>query len=301
MAEDAERVQKLKEKYNQLKQANATLKKGFLDKQEEHLEESLSPRSLCEKETTIRQQLEEIDRLQYQNSRMTKQVSTLTAQVEEQKKTHTQSTWSMGGLISGKQQQEAIQKAENDLAVLRDELMMKIQENEEFGRGVFGAVRRESIEKWCELHMRVFEAQKQHNEEAERLRDTEATRGRDIERYSAQLKASKEEVERLGIDNKKMGRLLQRSKDHQLSASAQLSESLRQQLDRERCESQNAKEALQRRFARWVPFDWAQHDLWTGFSFSSQRGRMAKQRHQEPSPRIAVGLPPLLRRIADLA
>lgn len=257
MAEDAERVQKLKEKYNQLKQANATLKKGFLDKQEEcnRLEEQIK-----EKETTIRQQLEEIDRLQYQNGRMTKQVSTLTAQVEEQKKTHTQSTWSMGGLISGKQQQEAIQKAESDLAVLRDELMMKIQENEE-------------------LHMRVFEAQKQHNEEAERLRDTEATRGRDLERYSAQLKASKEEVERLGIDNKKMVERLG-TLDHQLSASAQLSESLRQQLDRERCEAQNVKAALQRRFARWVPFDWAQHDLWTGFSFSSQRGRMAKQRHQ---------------------
>lgn len=62
MAEEAERVQKLKEKYNQLKQANATLKKGFLDKQEEctRLEELLK-----EKESTIRQQLEEIDRLQW--------------------------------------------------------------------------------------------------------------------------------------------------------------------------------------------------------------------------------------------
>eukprot|EP00913_Durusdinium_trenchii_P018935 g17793.t1 len=122
----------------------------------------------------------------YSGIRMTKQLGTLTAQVEEQRKSHTQSTWSMGGLISGKQQ-EAIQKAENDLAVLRDELMMKIQENED-----------------SELHMRVFEAQKQHNEEAERLRDTEASRGRDLERYAAQLKSSREEVDHLGIENKKM-------------------------------------------------------------------------------------------------
>eukprot|EP00434_Breviolum_minutum_P017140 symbB.v1.2.015127.t1/scaffold1122.1/size136700/11 len=165
----------------------------------------------------------------------------------------------MGGLISGKQQ-EAVQKAESDLAVLRDELMMKIQENEE-------------------LHMRVFEAQKQHNEEAERLRDTEASRGRDLERYSAQLKSSKEEVERLGIENKRMVERIG-TLDHQLSASAQLSESLREQLDKERAESLSTKQALQRRFTRWVPFDWTQHDLWTGFSMSSHQGRIAKQRQQ---------------------
>ncbi|CAJ1411228.1 unnamed protein product [Effrenium voratum] len=255
MAEEAERVQKLKEKYNQLKQANATLKKGFLDKQEEcgRLEQQLK-----EKEITIRQQLEEIDQLQFQNGRMSKQLGTLTAQVEEQRKSHTQSSWSMGGLISGKQ--EAIQKAENDLAVLRDELMMKIQENEE-------------------LHMRVFEAQKQHNEEAERLRDTEASRGRDLERYAAQLKASKEEVERLTGENRRMVERIG-SLDHQFSASAQLSQSLRDQMEKERLESAQAKQALQLRFARWVPFDWTQHDLWTGFSLSSQQGRFMKQREE---------------------
>lgn len=57
--------------------------------------------------------------------------------------------------------------------------------------------------------MRVFEAQKQHNEEAERLRDTEASRGREVERYAAQLTSSKEELERLGLENQKMSESIQ--------------------------------------------------------------------------------------------
>ncbi|CAE7257143.1 PPP1R21, partial [Symbiodinium sp. CCMP2456] len=76
MADD-ERLLKLKEKYNQLKQANGVLKKGLLDKQEEcaRLEQQLK-----ERDSTIREQLEEIDHLQFQNGRMSKQLGTLTAQ-----------------------------------------------------------------------------------------------------------------------------------------------------------------------------------------------------------------------------
>lgn len=255
MADD-ERLLKLKEKYNQLKQANGVLKKGLLDKQEEcaRLEQQLK-----ERDSTIREQLEEIDHLQFQNGRMSKQLGTLTAQVEESRKTQTQSSWSMGGLISGKQQ-EAMQKAESDLAVLRDELMMKIQENEE-------------------LHMRVFEAQRQHDEEAERLRDTEATKGRDLERYAAQLKSSKEEVERLSAEGSRMAERIS-TLDNQLFASAQLSQSLREQLDKERLEATETKTALQSRLAQWVPFDWTCHDLWTGFGLGSQQGRLARQREE---------------------
>eukprot|EP00931_Biecheleriopsis_adriatica_P036509 TRINITY_DN21025_c0_g1_i2.p1 TRINITY_DN21025_c0_g1~~TRINITY_DN21025_c0_g1_i2.p1 ORF type:complete len:891 (-),score=247.66 TRINITY_DN21025_c0_g1_i2:8-2680(-) len=255
MAEEAERMQKLKEKYNTLKQNNAVLKKGLLDKQEEctRLEQQLK-----EKETTLRQQMEEIDHLQFQNGRMSKQLGTLTAQVEEQQKQKQQSSWSVGGLIGGKQQQEAIQKAENELTLLRDELMMKIQENED-------------------LHMRVFEGQKQHEEEAERLRDTEASRGRDLERSVAELGNTRREVEKLSGENHDMVQRIS-TLENQLSASAQLSASLRSQLDTERYEANKTVQALRSKLTRWVPFDDSQYEIWSDHSLSSRHGRLTLRR-----------------------
>eukprot|EP00443_Scrippsiella_acuminata_P114571 CAMPEP_0115725930 /NCGR_PEP_ID=MMETSP0272-20121206/81567_1 /TAXON_ID=71861 /ORGANISM="Scrippsiella trochoidea, Strain CCMP3099" /LENGTH=225 /DNA_ID=CAMNT_0003169239 /DNA_START=19 /DNA_END=693 /DNA_ORIENTATION=- len=159
---DMEQLAKLREKYNQLKQANKVLKEGLLEKQEgcSRLEQQLK-----EKDGTIRQQLEEIDHLQFQNVRASKQLGTVTAQLEEtkQRQQQQQSGWSVGGLISGKQQQEAVQKAGEEIRVLKDELMMKIQENED-------------------LHMQIFETKRQWEEESRLKSQVE-----EMERSIAQL------------------------------------------------------------------------------------------------------------------
>ena len=57
--------------------------------------------------------------------------------------------------------------------------------------------------------MRVFEAQRQHDEEAGRLREVEASRGREVEGYAAQLASCREEVQRLGMEKERMAESLQ--------------------------------------------------------------------------------------------
>lgn len=255
---DAEKLEKLKAKYNQLKEANAVLKKGLLESKEDcnRLEQQLK-----EKETTVRQQLEEIDKLQFQNGRISKQIGTLTAQVEELTKQKQQSGWSMG-LISGKQQQnEAISKAEDEIRVLRDELMMKIQENEE-------------------LHMQLFENQRQNDEEAQRLRDQTASASRDMEKAVTDLEAEK------GQRSQLQGELEQRTqKIKELSAESRktnaLVATLESNIEQERQEAKRCVREMQSELARWVPFDDGQHVPWKLCNFDTRHGKSTHFRRCE--------------------
>ncbi|CAE8603886.1 unnamed protein product, partial [Polarella glacialis] len=184
---------------------------------------------------------------------MSKQLGALTAQV-------LRPNMSVGGLITGKQQQEDVQRAENELRVLRDELMMKIQENED-------------------LHMRVYEAQKQHDDEAQNLRDAAAGSGQELERSSSELETRRREVERLSGENRDMAQRIS-SLDGQVSASATLSESLRSSLDSERHQARSTVDALQSRLSRWVPFDDTKFESWNSWSLGVTQGRIALRREE---------------------
>lgn len=253
---DAEKLMQLKEKYNQLKQNNKILKEGLLEKQEScgRLEQQVK-----DKDATLRQQLEEIDHLQYQSSRTAKQLSTVTQQLEEQRQRQTtQSGWSVGGLISGKQQQEAVQKAEEEIRVLQSELMMKIQENEE-------------------LHMQLFEARKQHDDEAHKLREAGSRAETGLATMSEELNAERQRSSRLFQESEGQGVEIQRLSDELVATSA-LADSLRCTLEVERSEARNREAALLAEIRRWAHFDDGRHSAWTALSSSSQQGRLLHRR-----------------------
>mmetsp|Transcript_19033 Transcript_19033/g.42074 ORF Transcript_19033/g.42074 Transcript_19033/m.42074 type:complete len:781 (+) Transcript_19033:32-2374(+) len=145
MAEvDAEaKIAKLSQRCDKLKQQNTVLKQAFTEKQEEctKLEEAAK-----EHEVVLRKQLEEYDAIQYQKDR---QISQLTKQLDEMKAAAQKSG---GGWLSfGGNSAEALQKLEKELEIVREDLVLKIQENEE-------------------IHMQTFSANKQHQDEVEELK-----------------------------------------------------------------------------------------------------------------------------------
>merc|ERR1719410_2720522 len=100
----------------------------------------------------------------------------------------------MQSLMSGRQQQEAQQKAEAELAMLQDHMMMKIQENEE-------------------LHSQLFEAQNAHEEEAKRLRDGHFAATQELDKKSAELEAQVQQNKRLRTEIQGLERKLQAAED----------------------------------------------------------------------------------------
>lgn len=244
-------MEELQKKYLGLKQANKVLKAGILDKQDDcgKLEQQLK-----EKEATLRQQLEEIDHLQFQNGRMSKQLGMVTAQLEEQKlRQQQQSGWSVQGLISGKQQQD-------DLRVLQNELMMKIQENED-------------------LHMKLFELQTHHEEENQRLKDANAAASNELKVNIRALEVEKDKSRQLLQDVQNMTARISELADELVATNA-LADSLRSTLEAERFNARSSIRNLEGELKRWMPFDEAQHATWNAWNMCSQRGRDLHQRHQ---------------------
>jgi hypothetical protein len=254
---DAEKFEKLKEKYNQLKQANTVLKKGLLDKQEECAQKE---KQVKEKETTIRQQLEEIDHLQFQNGRMSKQMGTLNDQVENLQKQKQNTGLSVQGFFSGKQQQEAIQNAENEIKVLRDELVTKIEENED-------------------LHMKMYECKQEKEEEIQQLRDASAKTASNLDLRTTELENERDRVRQLSADNKSM---VQRIKalEEELETSRSAVSSVESKLEQERQESKKQVDSLLGQLARWVPFDDAAYSPWNLWNCTSRHGREAQWRRE---------------------
>mmetsp|Transcript_21379 Transcript_21379/g.38818 ORF Transcript_21379/g.38818 Transcript_21379/m.38818 type:complete len:394 (-) Transcript_21379:8-1189(-) len=253
MTTEAERYEKLKEKYNQFKQANAVLRQGLLEKQADcgRLETALK-----EKEAANRQQLEEIDTLQFQNGRMSKQLGTLNAQVEDlQKQRPAPNGLSVQNFFSGKQQQEDMKKAEGEIRVLRDELVMKIQENED-------------------LHMQMYEYKRAHEEEAQKLRESSSDAGRELEQKLAELESERSKVGRLSAEVQDMTQRIS-SLNEQLSTSTSLVSSTRETLEEVKRESTDLINDLQAQLSRWVPFDEAQYVPWKHWNCNSQHGREA--------------------------
>jgi len=252
---DAEKFDKLREKCNQLKQANAVLKKGLLEKQEDcaRLEQQGK-----EKDSTLRQQVEEIDHLQFQNSRLTKQIATLNAQVEELQKQKQQSGWSVQGFISGKQQQEAVQKSEDEIRMLRDELVMKIQENEG-------------------LHMQLYEFKRNAEEEVESLREENAVTCRELEGKAADLDIERHKTSRLISEAEDLEQRVQATVNERAQANM-LAASTQRMLEDERRESKKVVNAMQAQFTRWVPFNEAQHAPWNLWNRGSRHGREVQLR-----------------------
>eukprot|EP00929_Paragymnodinium_shiwhaense_P114416 TRINITY_DN82805_c0_g1_i1.p1 TRINITY_DN82805_c0_g1~~TRINITY_DN82805_c0_g1_i1.p1 ORF type:complete len:851 (+),score=268.03 TRINITY_DN82805_c0_g1_i1:161-2713(+) len=266
MAMDAEKAEKLRAKYDQLKQANAVLKKGLLEKQEAggRLEQQLK-----EKEATLRQQMEEIDQLQFQNARQAKQVGTLSAQVEDLQKQKQQVGWSVSGLMSGKQQQEQVQKAEEEIRILREELMMKIQENEE-------------------VHMRLFEATRQHEQEAQELRDASVTVQDDLTQAKGSLE---KETGRADDFERRTADLLKQvqQKDDELSRQSALTEQLRQSLQDDKKRAGDRITFLESWLKRLTPFNEAEHDVWNRLNRRARCGREAR-RDDEVAQQLRTGL-----------
>jgi len=263
---EAEKHEKLKEKYNQVKQNNSVLKKGLIDKQEEYVR---LEQQLKEKEAGLRQQLEEIDHLQFQNGRLSKQIGTLSAEKEELQKKNPQSGWSMPISLGGKQQQEQLQRAEDELRVLRDELMMKIQENED-------------------LHMQLYEVKRQQEEDKEGFRESSASASEEAEQRESDLETEKMKTNRLTSETQELTQRASGAED-QLSQSRSLVVSLQGSQSSERREAQKHVGALRGQLARCLPFDDLRHQEWTLHNCSSRLGRGCR-RKEEALQHLRAGL-----------
>merc|ERR1719162_325282 len=91
----------------------------------------------------------------------------------------------VGGFFSGKQQQEALLNAEAEIKVLRDELVTKIEENED-------------------LHMQMYESKSGFEQEVERIREESASTVNDLALKGKDLENERAKVSQLSSDNKNM-------------------------------------------------------------------------------------------------
>eukprot|EP00002_Diphylleia_rotans_P030100 TRINITY_DN6168_c0_g1_i6.p1 TRINITY_DN6168_c0_g1~~TRINITY_DN6168_c0_g1_i6.p1 ORF type:complete len:713 (+),score=135.87 TRINITY_DN6168_c0_g1_i6:52-2190(+) len=127
---------KLLEECKKLKAQNSVLKKAFLQEQQKtgSLEGVYRDKEseLKEKDTRLRACLEENDILTFNNKRLTKRVEQMVTEIEELKQRRPDASNYMAGNITGWiwKGNQGPSKAEQDLEVLRDELAVKIQENE---------------------------------------------------------------------------------------------------------------------------------------------------------------------------
>eukprot|EP00921_Rhytidocystis_pertsovi_P015977 GHVQ01025251.1.p1 GENE.GHVQ01025251.1~~GHVQ01025251.1.p1 ORF type:complete len:1272 (+),score=213.52 GHVQ01025251.1:623-4438(+) len=125
----ADRFEKLRSKYRTLKEQNSVLKEALKSKQAEAL---AACEATTEQKAREERLVEELSAVQQQHDLICKQAAQLNAQLEDMR---TQKTGggSWGGALAllGGASKEAVEKMQEELKVLRDELEMKIRENEE--------------------------------------------------------------------------------------------------------------------------------------------------------------------------
>ncbi|CAK0801677.1 unnamed protein product [Prorocentrum cordatum] len=138
--------------------------------------------------------------------------------------------------------------------------MMKINENEE-------------------LHMNLFEVQRQREEEEQRLHESHAAVRGELEQKASDLEAERTQKSRLLTESQELARQIQYLED-QLSESQTLAGELRRSLhDQRRGAAQEAR-SLRTQLARWAPFDEAEHPAWSRWDSRPARGREAHRQGQ---------------------
>lgn len=228
---DAEKYEKLKEKYNQVRRDCGTLKKGLVDKQEEF---AALEQQLKDKDGTLKQQLEEIDHLSFQLGRSQKQVQTLTQQVHELQSKKQEGGWSMG-LMSGKQQQELLQNAQNQQKILQEELMMKIQENED-------------------LHIQMFDVKQKYEDTDLKMKEMQTSATSDLQSVNADLERERQKNINISQEMQEMIKKLDTTEEQCAKTNA-LAASLRSSLEEERRCAQQQISHMKKQILRWMPFD----------------------------------------------
>ncbi|KAM9977104.1 hypothetical protein ACTFIR_010960 [Dictyostelium discoideum] len=117
---DSDKIQKIVNNYQKVKNQNAILKKALLQEQQKtnDLEKGLK-----EKEQALTTSLQEHDVLDFNNQRLTKRIQLMQDHMNEKKE-------SGGQWFGGKNQKLEIQKKEEEINILRSELQEKIDDNE---------------------------------------------------------------------------------------------------------------------------------------------------------------------------
>ncbi|KAN0041794.1 hypothetical protein ACTFIV_004344 [Dictyostelium citrinum] len=117
---DSDKIQKIVNNYQKVKNQNAILKKALLQEQQKtnDLEKGLK-----EKEQALTTALQEHDVLDFNNQRLTKRIQLMQDHMNEKKE-------SSGQWFGGKNQKLEIQKKEEEINILRSELQEKIDDNE---------------------------------------------------------------------------------------------------------------------------------------------------------------------------
>ena len=159
-----EQFKKIVGEYSKLKTKNNVLKKAYL---EQNVEIQKLNETIKSKEQTAREATIEIDKLQFNNERLTKRCTLLVEQIEEMK------TKGGGGWFGGKAE---AQKLKNSINVLQGELEIKIKENES-------------------LHIKIFEMNSQFNSQIENLN----------KQLNMQIESSKKLQEELELKSKNLG------------------------------------------------------------------------------------------------
>lgn len=271
---DAEKYEKLKEKYNQVRRDCGTLKKGLVDKQEEF---AALEQQLKDKDGTLKQQLEEIDHLSFQLGRSQKQVQTLTQQVHELQSKKQEGGWSMG-LMSGKQQQELLQNAQNQQKILQEELMMKIQENED-------------------LHIQMFDVKQKYEDTDLKMKEMQTSATSDLQSVNADLERERQKNINISQEMQEMIKKLDTTEEQCAKTNA-LAASLRSSLEEERRCAQQQISHMKKQILRWMPFDEAQYEPWNTWNCDSRCGKEV-QRQSDSLQQLSGGVVETCHRSAD--